>query len=359
MLNIRHFFNGLQIVPRSDGATAPDAQGDLAVSNVDGNLYYNNGTLTDILNTSSNTTTLTNKTISVTSNNITSTPNTAAQFNTITGNLESSVTTNTELSYVHGVTSSIQTQLNGLQPAGNYITALTGDVTASGPGSSVATLTATTNSTITTLSALSLPGSQVTGSIPGNSQNVNGIVAIINGGTGQTTANAAYGALSPMTMTGDIEYESAPGIASRLAIGTVNQVLMVSGSHLPAWSTFTALTNPMTMTGDIIYSSDNLGTPTRLPVGTSGQILEVSAGIPTWTTPASTGLPSGSTIMFAGTAASVPSGYLICDGTSYLISTYPALAAALYDSVNTTYAYGTADSLHFNVPDLEDYSLVV
>lgn len=45
-----------------------------------------------------------------------------------------------ELSYLSGVTSSIQTQLNGKQATGNYITALTGDVTATGPGSVTATL---------------------------------------------------------------------------------------------------------------------------------------------------------------------------------------------------------------------------
>lgn len=53
----------------------------------------------------------------------------------------------TELSYVKGVTSAIQTQIDGKQAAGNYITALTGDVTASGPGSAAATL-ATVNSNV-------------------------------------------------------------------------------------------------------------------------------------------------------------------------------------------------------------------
>lgn len=49
-------------------------------------------------------------------------------------------TTDTEIGYVNGVTSSIQTQINGKQATGNYITALTGDVTAAGPGSSAATI---------------------------------------------------------------------------------------------------------------------------------------------------------------------------------------------------------------------------
>lgn len=53
-------------------------------------------------------------------------------------------TTATEIGYVNGVTSAIQTQLNAKQASGNYITALTGDVTASGPGSVAATIAATT-----------------------------------------------------------------------------------------------------------------------------------------------------------------------------------------------------------------------
>lgn len=56
------------------------------------------------------------------------------------GVISVSSVTSTELGYVSGVTSAIQTQLNGKQATGNYITALTGDVTASGPGSVAATI---------------------------------------------------------------------------------------------------------------------------------------------------------------------------------------------------------------------------
>lgn len=50
---------------------------------------------------------------------------------------------NTEFNYLDGVTSGIQSQLDGKQATGNYITSLTGDVTATGPGSSSATLSDT------------------------------------------------------------------------------------------------------------------------------------------------------------------------------------------------------------------------
>lgn len=45
-------------------------------------------------------------------------------------------------------------------------------------------------------------------------------------------------------------------------------------------------------------------------------------------------------------------GCLACDGTSYLITDWPALAAALFDSSTGNYAYGSLDSTHFCVPDL-------
>ena len=50
-------------------------------------------------------------------------------------------------------------------------------------------ITATSNSTLTTLSALSLPGSQVSGNIAGNAANVTGTVAVANGGTGTTNGS--------------------------------------------------------------------------------------------------------------------------------------------------------------------------
>lgn len=51
----------------------------------------------------------------------------------------------------------------------------------------VGNISATSNSTLTTLSALSLPGSQVSGDISGNAGNVTGTVAVANGGTGATS----------------------------------------------------------------------------------------------------------------------------------------------------------------------------
>ena len=43
---------------------------------------------------------------------------------------------------------------------------------------------------------------------------------------------------------------------------------------------------PGTTLGDIAYSSATANTSTRLPIGTTGQVLAVSGGVPTWTTTA-------------------------------------------------------------------------
>lgn len=43
---------------------------------------------------------------------------------------------------------------------------------------------------------------------------------------------------------------------------------------------------PGTTLGDIAYSSATANTNTRLPIGTNGQVLAVSGGVPTWTTTA-------------------------------------------------------------------------
>lgn len=47
--------------------------------------------------------------------------------------------------------------------------------------------------------------------------------------------------------------------------------------------------NPETTLGDIAYRSATSNTNTRLAIGTTGQVLTVSGGVPTWATPAAGG----------------------------------------------------------------------
>lgn len=64
-----------------------------------------------------------------------------------------------------------------------------------------------------------------------------GVVPITSGGTGQTTATAAFDALAPTTTTGDVMYFNGTDNV-RLGIGTAGQALVVnSGATAPEWGT--------------------------------------------------------------------------------------------------------------------------
>jgi hypothetical protein len=120
-------------------------------------------------------------------------------------------------------------------------------------------------------------------------------------------------ALQPGTTLGDIAYSSATANTNtRLPIGTNGQVLGVSGG-VPAWVTdASGMANPMTTTGDTIYSSSG-STPARLGIGSTGNVLTVSGGVPTWAAPATGGMTeisSGSLGTSTGiTISSIPDTY--------------------------------------------------
>jgi hypothetical protein len=83
-----------------------------------------------------------------------------------------------------------------------------------------------------------------------------------------------------------------------------------------AWSNLdtTGMTNPMTTTGDTIYSSSG-STPARLGIGSTGQVLTVAGGVPSWATPAGGGgkvlqvvMGTTSTLVTNATTSHVDSG---------------------------------------------------
>jgi hypothetical protein len=55
-------------------------------------------------------------------------------------------------------------------------------------------------------------------------------VSVANGGTGQTSASAAFNALSPITTTGDLILGNGANSATRLGIGAAGQVLKSTGT---------------------------------------------------------------------------------------------------------------------------------
>lgn len=95
---------------------------------------------------------------------------------------------------------------------------------------------------------------------------------------------ASGGMVNPMTTIGDIIFAQVAGTPERLAIGSTGQVLTVAGG-LPSWATPTAyMSNPMTNSQDLIIGGAS-GAPARLGVGSNGQVLSVSGGLAAWVTP--------------------------------------------------------------------------
>ena len=152
--------------------------------------------------------------------------------------------------------------LNGLLSGASGPLAVTSGGTGGTAVTSYAVVTGGTSSStaLQTVSGVGSGGqvltSQGAGALPqwaavGTAASVSGTVAILNGGTGQATATAAYNALSPMTTTGDMEYESANSVASRLAGNTssTKNFLLSTGSGgtatAPAWGTIATADVPV------------------------------------------------------------------------------------------------------------------
>lgn len=141
-----------------------------------------------------------------------------------------------------------------------------------------------------------------------------GTLPIAAGGTANTTAPAAFNALSPLTTAGDTLYGGTAGAGTRLAAGTATQVLH-SGTT-PAWGAVVLTTDvsgalpianggtanttaaagfdalaPTTTQGDLILRGASSNA--RLAVGTNGQCLTSNGTTAVWGS-CSTGSITGS-----------------------------------------------------------------
>lgn len=154
--------------------------------------------------------------------------------------------TNPVLSYLANVTSDIQAQLNAKQATGNYITALTGDVTAAGPGSSAATIAA---NAVTTTKILD---SNVTTAKLAD-------LAV-------TTVKLADSSVSDAKVsTGISASKIGTGIVDNTEFGYLDGLSGNAQAQLNG-----KLTSPMTTKGDLIGFST---VPVRLPVGANDLVL--------------------------------------------------------------------------------------
>jgi len=159
-----------------------------------------------------------------------------------------------------------------------------------------ANITATSNSTLTTLSGLNLPYSQLSGTVPtwnqnttGNAANVTGVVAIANGGTGAITAPLALTALGAYPASNPNGYNT----------GTVTSVAATAGTGI-------------SVTGSPITTSGTLNIINTAPDQTvaiaSGTGISVTGTYPNFTIINTSPSSGGTVTSVTGTAPVVSSG---------------------------------------------------
>lgn len=135
-------------------------------------------------------------------------------------------------------------------------------------------ITATSNATLTTLSSLSLPGSQVSGDIAGNAASINGILPITKGGTGNDGSNKSTALLDLLpAVTGNAQKvlrlnTAGDGVEWYVSAGTGT----VTSVDLSMPGEFTVTNNPITTLGTLTVSkaSQAANLLYASPNGTSG-----------------------------------------------------------------------------------------
>jgi len=92
-------------------------------------------------------------------------------------------------------------------------------------------------------------------------------------------------------------------------------------------TTVTGITN--LSEGSIVYG-DASEIVTELVIGaTEGDVLSISSGLPAWTDPSHSVTPAGVIQQYAGLYDSIPTGYLLCDGSEISRTTYADLFTAI------------------------------
>jgi hypothetical protein len=210
---------------------------------------------------------------------------------------------------------------------------------------------------------------------------VTGTLPIGNGGTGQTTASAAFNALSPITSTGDLILGTGVNAAGRLGIGTNGQVLTSNGTTA-SWATpasnvssfsagttgftpSTATTGAVTLSGTLVVGNGGTGVATlsgiaygngtsAFTAATAAQVVSVigstavtnATNATNATNIATTGASSSASTFYLGFVGSNTSGNQALTTTAALnfVPSTGVLSATSFTGAGTGLT-GTASSL--------------
>lgn len=140
---------------------------------------------------------------------------------------------------------------------------------------------------------------------------IDSTVATLTGSQTLTNKTLTAPVVSTISNTGTLTLPtSTDTLVGRATTDTLTNKTISASSN-----TLTGVINNTltTTTGDIIYAS-SANTPARLAIGTSNQVLTVSGGVPTWATPAS------STPSFVGCRLYVAGNQNLTSGTNTAIN---------------------------------------
>ena len=240
--------------------------------------------------------------------------------------------------------SSSYTAGTGLNLSGTQFNISNTGVTAAsyGTASAVPTLVINAQGQVTSASntTISIPNTQVTGLGTLSTQNANA-VAITGGSIAGTPISGST--VDGTTITASVQF-SGPGTgltgtASALNIGG-NAATATSATTASSATTATTSTNIAGGTAGSLPYQTSVNTTALLGIGTAGQILTVSGGLPAWTSISSVGVTSFSAGSTGLTPASASSGAVTLAGT--LATTNGGTGLTAFTSGGAIYANSTS-----------------